>query len=59
MCATMNLQDALRHFGSRNKIAQALGVSRQSITRWRDGIPLVQQYRIEELTKGKLKRVKK
>jgi hypothetical protein len=54
----MKLQDAIGYFGSRNKIAKALGVTRQAITRWRDGIPALQQYRIEEMTKGKLKRAK-
>ena len=53
----MKFEDALKHYGSRNRIAKALGCTRQNITRWAfDGIPLVQQYRLEELTGGKLKR---
>ena len=57
MLAAMEFIDALRHFGSRNKIAKALGINRQAITRWAEaGIPLMRQYQLEELTGGKLKR---
>jgi len=52
----MTLRDALKHFGSRAQIARALGVSRQSITRWQHGIPLRRQYELEDITGGKLKR---
>ena len=53
----MDLKDAVRHFGSQNKLAKALGLARQNVTRWvHDGIPELQKYRIEELTQGKLKR---
>jgi len=54
----MKFTDALEFYGSRNKIAKAIGCTRQNITRWAyDGIPLLQQYRLEEITGGKLKRV--
>lgn len=53
----MNLDDALRIFGSRNKLSKALGCTRQNITRWAwDGIPELHQYKLEEITKGKLRR---
>jgi hypothetical protein len=53
----MEFTDALQYFGSRNKIAKALGCTRQNITRWAiSGIPELQKYRIEEITGGKLKR---
>ena len=52
----MTLEEALKVVGSRNKIAKLLGCTRQNITRWaHDGIPLVRQYQLEELTRGKLK----
>ena len=54
--ANMTLEEALKVVGSRNKIAKLLGCTRQNITRWAyDGIPLVRQYQLEELTDGKLK----
>jgi DNA invertase Pin-like site-specific DNA recombinase len=60
MCASlghMKFEDVLKYYGSRNKIAKALGCSRQNITRWAyDGVPKVRQYEIEEKSRGKLKR---
>jgi hypothetical protein len=53
----MDLKDAVKHFGSQNQLAKALGIARQNITRWvNDGIPELQKYRLEEITQGKLKR---
>lgn len=53
----MEFKEALKHYGSRNKIAKALGINRQAITRWADsGIPELRQYELEALTDGKLKR---
>lgn len=55
--ASMELKDAVNYFGSANKLAKALGIARQNITRWvHDGIPELQKYRLEEITGGKLKR---
>ena len=53
----MNLTDALKHYKTRTALAAALGITRQAITRWGvTGVPRLQQYRIEELTRGKVKR---
>ena len=53
----MEFKEALKHYGSRNKIAKALGIHRQAITRWAySGIPELRQYELETLTGGKLKR---
>jgi DNA invertase Pin-like site-specific DNA recombinase len=53
----MKFEDVLKYYGSRNKIAKALGCSRQNITRWAyDGVPKVRQYELEEKSRGKLKR---
>ncbi len=53
----MTFDEALKYFGSRNRMAKALGCTRQNTTRWQTaGIPLVRQYQIEELTGRKLKR---
>jgi transcriptional repressor of cell division inhibition gene dicB len=54
----MTLQDALRHFKTRSQIARVLGIERQAITRWKDGIPVRRQFELEILSKGKLKRAK-
>jgi len=57
MIGVMKFEDVLAYFGSRNKMAKALGCSRQNITRWaHKGIPLVRQYQIEELTRKRFRR---
>ena len=52
----MKTTECFREFGSGAALARALNLSRQAIYRWGDEPPPLQQYRIEELTNGKLKR---
>jgi hypothetical protein len=51
----MKTQEAADHFGSRVKLASALGISPASITGWGDYPPLPRQYQIQVLSKNKLK----
>jgi hypothetical protein len=55
----MTLTDVLKVYKSRNKIAQLLGIKRQAVTAWVNGIPVRRQYELEELSNGKLKRKRK
>jgi len=52
----MNIEDAIKYFGNLNKVCVKLGIVPQNMTKWkRQGyIPLLQQYRIAELTDGEL-----
>ena len=34
------LEDAVRLFGTKSKLARALGINRQAITKWSDGEPI-------------------
>lgn len=55
----MTYQEAVRHFnGNASELARALGLGVRSVYNWRmrQRIPMLQQYRLEELTKGALKR---
>lgn len=52
----MTLQDCIKHYGSRNNIAKALGIKRQAITRWKEGVPVRRQFELEILSRGKLRR---
>lgn len=52
----MNMTDAVAHFGSKKKLADALGISPSAVTMWGESIPELRQYQIERLTKGKLAR---
>lgn len=52
----MKLIDVMKHYGDVTTIHKEIGVTRQCISVWkvRGYIPLVSQYRIQELTNGKL-----
>ena len=52
----MTVDEVYQFFGSGNKAADAIGVSRASFSRWvKNGrIPISQQVKFEEVTKGKL-----
>jgi hypothetical protein len=47
--------EAIRHFGSLKKLADALGVWPQVIYRWGDRPPMARQYEIEVKTEVKLR----
>ena len=51
----MKTSDALLHFGTKTKIAAALGMTKQAISAWGTYPPLDKQFQLEVLTKGKLK----
>ena len=53
----MNIQEAELYFGNLSKLCRAIGHTTQAATHWRRQgyIPMLQQYRIERLTEGKLK----
>ena len=51
----MKTKQAAEHFGSKSKLAAALGITPSAVTMWGDDVPELRQYQIERLTKGKLK----
>ena len=51
----MRKEDAIRFFGSATKLARALGISKQAISKWGDHVPEGRDYQIEVLTEGALK----
>lgn len=52
----MKTKSAADHFGSKKKLAEALGISPSAVTMWGDEVPELRQYQIERITKGKVKR---
>ncbi len=52
----MTLDEAEEYFGSLYQACRGLNIARQNVTKWRKKgyIPLLQQYRIAELTEGEL-----
>jgi transcriptional repressor of cell division inhibition gene dicB len=52
---TMTTDEAIRHFGSKAKLAAALGIWPHGIYKWGERPPILRQYQIQCLTEGLLK----
>ncbi|RYF44035.1 MAG: hypothetical protein EOO38_18380, partial [Cytophagaceae bacterium] len=50
----MNTTQAVSHFGSKKKLADALDISPSAVTLWGDVIPRLRQFQIQMLTGGAL-----
>lgn len=50
----MKLADAVGHFGSKNRLAKALGLARSSVTGWGEDIPWLRQCELQVITGGEL-----
>jgi hypothetical protein len=50
----MKTETAINHFGSREALASALGISRQMTYQFGENIPLLRQYQLQVITDGKL-----
>ena len=57
----MKPQDVIAYYGSVKRTSDALGITHQAIYYWKkiDRVPVEWQYRLEEETKGELKRNRK
>lgn len=55
----MNTQEVAEFFGSKTKLALALGIRPSAVTMWGETIPESRQYQIQVLSKGKFKAAKK
>lgn len=51
----MKTKDAIKHFGSIKRLAEALDIWPHVIYRWGEHPPLARQYELEVKTKGELK----
>lgn len=51
----MKTKEAADFFGGKRKMAEALGVSPSAVSQWGEFVPLIRQYQIQVVTKGKLK----
>lgn len=52
----MTFQDLVDHYGSQQKVAEALGISKQLASYWKKaGVPIGRQYEIQILTGGKFR----
>ncbi len=54
----MTVSEVINFFGNAAKAARALGLNNNTVRMWkyrRQGVPILQQYKIEKITNGKLK----
>lgn len=53
----MTVEEVIKHFGNAAKAARALGLNDNHVRVWkhRGYVPILQQYRVQSLTGGKLK----
>jgi DNA-binding transcriptional regulator YdaS (Cro superfamily) len=50
----MKTKDAVQFYGGRRAVAEAIGISVQSVAQWRERVPLGSAYKLQVATKGKL-----
>jgi hypothetical protein len=50
----MKTRDAANHFGSKKKLADALGIQPSAVTMWGELVPISRQYQLQVLSDGKL-----
>lgn len=52
----MTVKEVEKYFGTLYRVCKELGITPQNMTSWRKNgyIPMIQQYRIAELTEGEL-----
>jgi hypothetical protein len=51
----MRLEDAIRTFGSKRKVAKAVGIDPRSVSDWKEIIPELRAYQIVEIVKQQKK----
>lgn len=51
----MTTDDAVKHYGTQQKLADALGIKQGSVAGWGDFPPALRQLQLQQITKGKLK----
>jgi transcriptional repressor of cell division inhibition gene dicB len=51
----MTTAEAIKHYGTQTKLADALGISQSSVSEWREHPPALRQLQLQQLTRGRLK----
>lgn len=51
----MTTEDAVKHYGTQQKLADALGIKQSSVAGWKDYPPVLRQLQLQRITNGRLK----
>lgn len=51
----MKKADAVAHFGTQQKLANALGIAPASVSQWGEDIPPLRAFQLERITDGALR----
>ena len=51
----MKTEEAVKRFGSKYRIAQILGITRQAVGQWGDNVPELQALKLEKLEREMVK----
>ena len=51
----MTTDEAVKHYGTQQKLADALGIKQGSVSGWGDRPPVLRQLQLQRITNGKLK----
>lgn len=51
----MTTEQAIRHYGSQQKLASALGIKQPAVAGWGKHPPAIRQLQLQQLTRGRLK----
>ena len=51
----MTTEEAVKHYGTQTKLADALGIKQGSVSGWGEFPPPLRQLQLQQITRGKLK----
>jgi hypothetical protein len=51
----MTTDQAIKHYGTQQRLADALGIKQGSVSGWGEHPPAIRQLQLQQITKGRLK----
>jgi hypothetical protein len=51
----MTTDQAIKHYGTQEKLAKALGIKQGSVGEWKEYPPVLRQLQLQRITNGRLK----
>lgn len=51
----MKTSDVIAHFGTQERVAEALGISQAAVSQWGETVPKLRAFELEQITNGWLR----